>query len=253
VSDIVKKRGLPQPGELVICKISKINPHSAFAYLEEYNSEGMIHISEVSSGWVKDIRSHVKQGQTVVAKVVRVEGSQISLSLKRVDKKQENNKIKEYRLNQRAEKMLQLAAGEMKKSLEKAYDEVGYILQESFGSLYEGFRASLQNPGALREKGISEKWVEHIRVIAEKSIIQKEFEFKARLFVRTHKPNGLGIIKNIMSGLEKGGLDVHYIAAPEYLVKYRSMNAKKGEREFVEKLEKLKTPDAEIEFEMIKK
>ena len=47
---MVKRRGLPQPGELVIVKISKINPHSAFAYLEEYGTEGMIHISEVSSG-----------------------------------------------------------------------------------------------------------------------------------------------------------------------------------------------------------
>lgn len=250
---MVKKRGLPQPGELVICKISKINPHSAFAYMEEYNSEGMIHISEVSSGWVKDIRSFVKQGQTVVAKVVRVENDQVSLSLKRVDKKQENNKIKEYQLNKRAERMLSLAAAEMKKTLEKAYDEVGYTLQESFGSLYDGFKVSLTNPNALKEKGIPEKWIEHIRAVAEKSIVQKEFEFKAKLLVRTHKPNGIMIIKNIMSSLEKSGLEVHYIAAPEYLVKFRSMNAKKGEREFVEKLEKLKTPDAETSFELLKK
>jgi translation initiation factor 2 subunit 1 len=220
--------------------------------MDEYSSEGMIHISEVSSGWVKDIRSFVKQGQTVVAKVIRVEGTQISLSLKRVDKKQENNKIKEYRLNQRAEKMLSLAANEMKKTLEKAYEEVGYTMQESFGSLYDGFKISLTNPNALKEKGIPEKWIEHIKAIAERSITQKEFEFKARLFLRTYKPNGLKIIKELADSLEKSGLEVHYIAAPEYLVKSKSMNAKKGEREFTEKLEKLKSPDAEIEFEIIR-
>ena len=129
---MVKRRGLPQPGELVIVKISKINPHSAFAYLEEYGTEGMIHISEVSSGWVKAIRNFVKVGQTGVAKVMRIEDNHISLSLKRVDRNQENNKTKEYRLNQRAEKMLHMVAEAMKKTLDKAYEEVGFLLQENF-------------------------------------------------------------------------------------------------------------------------
>ena len=249
---MVKRRGLPQPGELVICKISKINPHSAFAYLDEYNTEGMIHISEVSSGWVKDIRQYVKQGQTVVAKVMRVEGDQISLSLKRVDRKQENNKIKEYQLNRRAEKMLELAAQAMKKTLEKAYEEVGYALQEGFGSLYEGFRVSLQNPELLKQRGIQEKWVEQIRIVAERSITLKEFEFKARLTVKSFKPGGLNIIKSILAAAEKSGLDVHYIAAPEYLVRFKTMNAKKGQREFEEKLEKIRSPDAEVSYEIVR-
>ncbi len=248
---MVKRRGLPQPGELVICKISKINPHSAFAFLEEYNTEGMIHISEVSSGWVKDIRNFVKIGQTVVAKVMRVEGTQVSLSLKRVDKKQENNKIKEHQLNKRAEKMLELAAQGMKKTLDKAYEEVGYAMQDGFGSLYEGFRVSIQNPQLLKQRGIPEPWIAQIRAIAERSITQKEFEFKARVLVRSFRPNGLNIIKKLMTDAEKSGLEVHYIAAPEYLVKYKSMNAKKGEKEFVEKIEKIKSPEAEISYEIV--
>lgn len=250
---MVKRRGLPQPGELVIVKISKINPHSAFAYLEEYGTEGMIHISEVSSGWVKDIRSFVKVGQTGVAKVMRIEDNHISLSLKRVDRNQENNKTKEYRLNQRAEKMLQLAAEAMKKSLDKAYEEVGFLLQENFGSLYEGFRISLSNPQLLRERGVPETWVEQMKAIAEKTIIQKEFEFKARLHVRTTRANGINIIKGILSTAEQSGLEVKYIAAPEYLVRYKSMNAKKGEKEFIEKLESLKTKDVEVDFEPVEK
>ncbi len=250
---MVKKRGLPQPGELVICKISKINPHSAFAYLEEYNMEGMIHISEVSSGWVRDIRNYVKTGQVVVAKVTRVEDNHVSLSLKRVDRKQENNKTKEYRLNHRAEKMLELAAAAMKKTLDRAYEEVGYAMQENFGSLYEGFRVSIQSPHLLREKGIPEKWVEQIKAVAEKTITQKEFEFKARLFVKSYMTDGITIVKHILANAEKSGLDVKYISAPEYLVKYRTMNAKKGEREFNEKLKALDSKDAEISFEIIEK
>ncbi len=236
----------------MIVRISKVNPNSAFAYMEEYGAEGMIHISEVSSGWVRDIRQFVKTGQTAVAKVTRVDGSHISLSLKRVDKKQENNKTKEYRLNQRAEKMLQLAAEALKKTLEKAYEEVGFDLQENFGSLYEGFRISIQNPQQLRDRGVPEKWIEQMRVVAEKSIVQKEFMFKARLYVKTYKKGGVSIIKDVLKEAEKSGLQIRYIAAPEYLVNYRSMNAKKGGKEFVEKLNNIRSKDAEISFEVVK-
>lgn len=243
---------MPQQGELVIVKISKINPHSAFAYLEEYDAEGMVHISEVSSGWVKDIRNFVKVGQTGVAKVMRVEDNHISLSLKRVDKSQENNKTKEYRLNQRAEKMLQMAGEALKKSLDKAYEEVGFLLQENFGSLYEGFKISLTNSQLLMDRGVPEKWIEQIKAVAERAIVQKEFEFKARLFLKTYKSGGINIIKTLLASAEQNGLQVKYIAAPEYLVKYKSMNAKKGEREFIEKLEGLKSKDAEISFEAVR-
>lgn len=212
----------------------------------------MIHISEVSSGWIRDIRQFVKTGQTGVAKVIRLEGNHISLSLKRVDKKQENNKIKDYRLNQRAEKMLQLAADALKKSLDKAYEEVGFSLQENFGSLYEGFRVALSNPQLLKDRGVPEAWIEQLRAVAEKTIIQKEFEFKAKLHVKTYKEQGISIIKSLLSAAEQSGLHVQYIAAPEYLVKYKSMNAKKGEKEFIEKLENIKSKDAEIHFEVIR-
>ena len=249
---MVKKRGMPSIGELVICKISKINPNSAFAYLEEYGIEGMIHISEVSSGWIRDIRQFVKTGQTAVAKVTRVEENHVSLSLKRVDKKQENNKIKDYRLNQRAEKMLQIAAEGMKKTLDNAYEEVGFVLQENFGSLYEGFKLSMSNPQLLKERGIPEKWVEQLKMVAEKTIVQKEFEFRARLHIKIYKEGGVNIIKEIVTNARKSGLDVRYIAAPEYLVKFKTMNAKKGEREFTDLLEKIKSKDAETYFEMIK-
>jgi len=55
-----------------------------------------------------------------------------------------------------------------------------------------------------------------------------------------------------MADLEKSGLEVKYIAAPNYLVKYRTMQAKKGEREFSEKIEKIAAAakDAEVKFEL---
>lgn len=249
---MVKRRGQPTFGELVVCRITKVNQNSCECHLEEYDKEGLCHISEVSSGWVRDIRSFVKVGQQGVAKVIRVEGNNISLSFKRVDRKQENDKIKEYKLNQRAEKLLEIAAKKLNKTLEKAYEEVGFSLLEKFPSMYEAFREAATNPDLLKRRGIPDQWISAIKEVAEKSIEQKEFTFSARLKIRSYKPNGIVVIKEVLRSAEKAGLDVHYIAAPNYMVKYKTLQAKKGHREFEEKLEKVasSTKDAEISYEI---
>ncbi|HID47317.1 MAG TPA: S1 RNA-binding domain-containing protein, partial [Methanococcaceae archaeon] len=104
------RKDFPEEGELVIGTVVDVKPYGAFVQLLEYpNREGMIHISEVSSGWVKNIRDHVKRGQRVVAKVMRVDKKKghIDLSLKRVTEQQKKAKIQEWQRFQRAEKLLQ--------------------------------------------------------------------------------------------------------------------------------------------------
>lgn len=47
------------------------------------STDGLVHISQLSSGFVKDINSFVKVGQTVQVKVLGVEGeNKIALSMK---------------------------------------------------------------------------------------------------------------------------------------------------------------------------
>lgn len=249
---MVKKKGYPEIGEFVVVKVDRINPHSANVKIVEYNLEGMVHISEISSGWVRDIRNHIKLDQIYVAKVIRLEENNVVLSLKRVDSRQEKDKIKDYKLGQKAEKMLELAAKKMGKSLDQAYEEIGYKLQDIFSSLFEAFKLSLQKPETLKKRGVPDKWIEVIREVAEKSIEQKSFEFRAKLFIRSNEPGGISIVKSILAEAEKSGLEVKYIAAPEYLVGYVTKDAKKGEKEFMEKLGRLESSKAaEVKAEKI--
>jgi translation initiation factor 2 alpha subunit (eIF-2alpha) len=54
---------LPEPGELVVSTVKKIAPYGAYVALDEFNdTEGLLHISEISSRWVKNIRDHVREG-----------------------------------------------------------------------------------------------------------------------------------------------------------------------------------------------
>ena len=63
---LLKKEGFPEEDELVMCTITKVQFHSVFAQLDEYDKGGMIHISEVSPGRIRNIRDFVKEGKKVV-------------------------------------------------------------------------------------------------------------------------------------------------------------------------------------------
>ena len=68
-----KSQEWPNEGELIVGTVYKVVNYGAFANLEEYaGKEAFIHISEVSSGWVKNIRDHVRENQKIVARVLRV-------------------------------------------------------------------------------------------------------------------------------------------------------------------------------------
>jgi len=106
-----KKKGLPEESELVICKVTKILPHSVFVNLEEYEKiEAMIHISEISPGRIRNLRDFVREGKVITCKVLRInkDRGHIDLSLRRVSLGQKKNKEEEYKQEQKAEKLIEV-------------------------------------------------------------------------------------------------------------------------------------------------
>lgn len=220
----MKKRGYPEWGELVICRITKIHPNSAFAELTEYNKTGMIHVSEVARRWVRDIREFLKENQYVVCRVIRVEGDHIHLSVKRVAREQASSKLSEFKRERKAEKMLELAGKDLGKNLEESYEEIGYKLQDYFGSLSKVFDVALNNPELLKSKGVPKNWADSLVKIAKKSYVEKEYEVKARLKLICYEPDGIRVIRNVLSKVRESGLDVRYISTPTYMLVGRGKN-----------------------------
>ena len=71
-------------GEIVEGKVTGLTKFGAFVSLPE-EKVGMIHISEVSTTYVKDIGDFLEKGQAVKVKVLSIdENGKISLSLKQV-------------------------------------------------------------------------------------------------------------------------------------------------------------------------
>lgn len=228
-----KPTKFPQKGEIIIGRITKVNPFSASVKLLEYPEiEGMVHISEVARKWVKDIREFVKVEKQIVAKVIRIENKLVMLSMKRVSRNEAESKLKEFKREQRAEKMLELAAKELGISLDQAYKEVGFKLQEEFGELWTGFIHAMNEKGRklLLKRGIPEKWVKVLAEVAERSIGIRETVLKGYLELTCSSPNGIEIIKTALLSAKKAGVEIRYISAPKYLISLRTTEAKKGEK-----------------------
>lgn len=69
-------------GSILEGKVISVMPFGAFVDIGD-NQSGLVHISEISSRYVKDINECVKKGDSVKVKVIRIdEQGKISLSIK---------------------------------------------------------------------------------------------------------------------------------------------------------------------------
>ena len=83
-----------QVGEILEGKITDIMDYGVFVKLSDKKS-GLVHISEVSRDYVKDIHDVVKVGDDVKVKVISIdENGKISLSIKKALPKEENRQRK---------------------------------------------------------------------------------------------------------------------------------------------------------------
>ncbi|MED4403037.1 S1 domain-containing post-transcriptional regulator GSP13 [Metabacillus fastidiosus] len=64
-------------------KVTGIQPYGAFVALDD-QTQGLVHISEVTHGFVKDVNEHLKTGDEVQVKVLTVDekSGKISLSIR---------------------------------------------------------------------------------------------------------------------------------------------------------------------------
>jgi translation initiation factor 2 subunit 1 len=239
---MVKRKGFPTEGEVVLVTAKYITPYSALCSLDEYpGKEGMIHVSEVSGRWVRDIKNFVKKGKQYIAKVTRVdkEKGHINLSLKRVPKKSKERKLQEYKQEERAEKMLELLGEKLGWNLEKSYEKLGYEFQDIFGTMFQAFSLSVEDPEQVVRRGIEKKYVKLMQKIAKEKIQKKEVDIKATLELKYFTGDGVERVKEFLSCLtNKYGWEIKYISAPKYSIEIRTEDPKSAERELRTNLEK---------------
>jgi translation initiation factor 2 subunit 1 len=233
----LKKQEWPEPGDLVIGTVETVTDYGAYVKLDEYGKKGLLHVSEISSSWIRNIRDFVREGQKIVLKVLRVdtEKGHIDLSLRRVTKRERIEKIMFWKKERKAEALLRDIAERMSMPLEEIYEKAGKPLEDEYG-LYEGFeRAVKEGPDILTKVGVPEDVAKVIIEVVQERIHVPMVKVKGTVELRCVKPNGVKIIKEAFANAKKGEklgnakLRFYVTAAPKYSIEVLAEDYKQAE------------------------
>jgi len=237
-----KKKGLPGMNEFVLCTVKRVLPHCAFVKLEEYDDrEAMLHISEVSSKFVKNIKEHLTIGTQMVCKVLGLhkDKGHIDVSLKRVSNVEKKRKMDDIKTQVRLEKLIEIIAKTNKKDTKKALVDVGGKIISNFGSFPE-FYSAVRNESVnvIDELEIDEDIARDLKSRLLEQIKAQRVKMKRVVEVFSNESDGLvrlkSLFKKVTDLAEHENIDIviRYISAPVYEIEIVIKDYKQGEAFF---------------------
>lgn len=244
----------PQRDDLVVVKVGQILEYGVFVELLEYeNARGFVHISNVSSSWVKNIRNFVKPNQVRVAKVLNVDiaKKQIDLSFAGVSPQRDRQKINEFRQYNREEKLIELLAKQTNKKFDDVWKEVAEPLNAEYGSLLDAFEKIAL--GEDVSEIISESWVTQLKGLVEKNVVVSKKTLRGKVTLQSFSSNGVEDIKKVLSTIESvKGCEISYAGSGTFVltaVSYTFKDAEKMLGKAIDSAEKLsKSIGVKFEF-----
>ena len=134
---------IPEAGDIVLVTIKEITGHGAYVSLDEYsNMTGFLHISEIATGWIRNIERYIKPKQKAVLKVIRVDKTraEVDLSLKQVSGEERKSKLIEVKKNEKATAFMEMVKVKANLS-DSQIDELEDHILQKYDSVYDFFEA----------------------------------------------------------------------------------------------------------------
>jgi translation initiation factor 2 subunit 1 len=250
---------VPKVGEHVIATVSKVARFGAYCRLLEYdNLEVFLPIREVSSGWIKNIREHVHEGQKVVCSVLfydREKGT-IDVSIKRVTQSQAKEKIRAYNLEKR---LTALFAQSVKMS--GLYDEKQALIQRAlteFSTYTNLMDNALADSEEFKKSALPKKLKDTLIENYESNRKKRRYIVAYTMTLSTFNTmSGITELRDIISEVKRLGINVSYIGAPHYRLVAEGEDYSKAEEKIAQATQlvqsRLKKGVFEIEKEKLKK
>lgn len=240
------ERPLPEPGEVVVSTVREITSHGIYVNLDQYDgTNGFLHVSEISTGWVRNIDRVAKVSQKLILKVIRVNRTrrEIDLSLRQVTNEERRAKVIEWKREERA---LAIIDGVKNKiGFDDAHaKEIRQKLEEEFGTLYVALEtAARKGVTGLAPVGLPENEAKVIAEIAAEKIVPPKYEVGALVEVSSRSPEGIEQVKKtLLAAASEPSAEVHisYAGAPRYRVRVTADDYKQAEKALDSVIEKIK-------------
>lgn len=224
------RQDLPEVGDLVVVTIKEVKGFGANVKLEEYpGKEGFIHIAEVATGWVKHIKDYLREGQKTVCKVLNVDTGRgyVDLSLKRVNEHQKREKISSWKNEQKAEKLLEIVASQLKMSVNQAEKDFAANLRKQYGVLYDAFEDASASEDWFPES--SGKWKETFQKVAKENVVMPYIKIGGYIEAYSLAPNGVELLKEVLTSAIDEQVKIQYAGAPRYRLTVTDKDYKSAE------------------------
>lgn len=237
---------LPDRGEIVLTTVREITPHGIYVDLDEYNNmNGFLHISEISTGWVRNIDRVAKPQQKMVLKVIRAERSrrEVDLSLRQVTNEEKRNKLIEWKQNERALTIM----GSVKKKLQlddAQFSDISAKMEKEHGSLYEALvAASKKGEKAFASLDVPQPVQKEIIEAAREKISSPKYEVGAIVEVSSRASDGIQQIKEALEAAATASstaeIKVTYVGAPRYRLRVVADDYKQADKVMNSALERI--------------
>src|SRR5919199_2352295 len=238
---------LPEEGDIVIATVKEVTGHGAYVTLDEYNNmTGFLHISEIATGWIRNIERYVRPKQKAVLKVIRVNKTrgEVDTSLKQVSGEERKSKLIEVKKNEKATAFMDFIKSKLNLTNQQLSDIEEKILQK-YDYVYDAFEAvARKGTDAIQNIDLAPEI--KLAIEGESNKIQiPQVEVRGVMEISSRKPDGIEIIKSILANAEssKGNTNtsVTYIGAPRYRIVVTAENFKIAEKTMNNTVEKIRS------------
>ena len=230
---LLRKEGFPEENEIVLCTVTNIYFHSVFVNLDEYDKSGMIHISEISPGRIRNIRDFVKEGKKIICKVLKIKEDKghIDLSLRRVNEMQRRNKKEEVKKELLAESIVDVVAKKLKKTQQEVYAQITDKVFEEYASLHEPFELVSVDELDLASLGVDKKLAKEFTEAIKQRIKPQVIEIKGDFKLISYEPDAVKDIKEAVAKARKvkGDYRITYNGAGNYGLVVKAADYKAAE------------------------
>ena len=222
----------PNRDDFAVVKVTQILDYGVFVELLEYkNVRGFVHISNVSSSWVKNIRNFVKMNQVRVAKVLNVDldKGQIDLAFAGVNPMRERQVLGQYKQINREEKLIEILSKQVSKPYAEVWAAVAEPLIEAHNSLSEAFEKIAL--GFDPAPNLAKEWVAPVKELVEKNIVVSKKELSGKLKLSSTESNGLHAVIGVINEAESvKGCHISYAGGGSYNVACGGLTFKEADK-----------------------
>lgn len=228
------KHGIPAEDDILMCTVSNVQYNSVFCTLDEYPGlSGMIHISEVTAGRIRNIREYVQEGRKVVCKVLRVdeERGHIDLSLRRTTEGQRREKTAALKHELKAENLLAHIAKDLKVDLKEFYPQVMEVVTEHYEYLNEAFEAIVDDQFSFTTTKLEKAVAKRLDEIVKDRIKPKQVTVEGVIHLASFAENGVEKARDaLVLAREASKADVRYLGAGSWKVTVVAEEYKEAEK-----------------------